>query len=159
MEPTFAILPRCVPGQAEEGREEDNRGGHSSISEPHLISAKPLPRLSVGDPGAACLPPTLPPSVPPSSSSSFPSSGCRGGLRRRTAEASKCPHKAGAACVRREKKTGLGGTVKPRFCGSGVPLVVVSGQSWSCSPCVRPHGARSRVDSLPWQDRLTWSSR
>lgn len=39
---TFAILPRCVPGQAEEGREENDRGGHRSISEPHLISAMPL---------------------------------------------------------------------------------------------------------------------
>lgn len=39
---TFAILPRCVPGQAKERREENNRSGHSSISEPHLISATPL---------------------------------------------------------------------------------------------------------------------
>lgn len=38
----FAILPRCVPGQAEERREENDRSGHSSISEPHLISAMPL---------------------------------------------------------------------------------------------------------------------
>lgn len=42
VQPTFAILPRCVPGQAEERREENNRSGHSSISEPHLISAMPL---------------------------------------------------------------------------------------------------------------------
>lgn len=41
VQPTFAILPRCVPGQAEERREENNRSGHSSISEPHLISAMP----------------------------------------------------------------------------------------------------------------------
>lgn len=39
---TFTILPRRVPGQAEERREEYNRSGHSSISEPHLISAMPL---------------------------------------------------------------------------------------------------------------------
>lgn len=39
--PTFAILPRSVPGQAEEGREEDDRGGHRSIPEPHLISTVP----------------------------------------------------------------------------------------------------------------------
>lgn len=39
---TFAILPGCVPGQAEEGREENDGSGHSSISEPHLISAAPL---------------------------------------------------------------------------------------------------------------------
>lgn len=38
---TFAILPRCVPRQAEERREDNNRSGHSSISEPHLISAMP----------------------------------------------------------------------------------------------------------------------
>lgn len=53
---TFAILPRCVPGQAEERREENDRSGHSSISEPHLISAAPLlssARLSVGDPATA----------------------------------------------------------------------------------------------------------
>lgn len=40
---TFAILPRSVPGQAEERREENDSGGHRSISEPHLISTMPLP--------------------------------------------------------------------------------------------------------------------
>lgn len=61
VQPTFAILPRCVPGQAEEGREENNRSGHSSISEPHLISAMPLLGWTIGDPGAALasLPPAL----------------------------------------------------------------------------------------------------
>lgn len=39
---TFAVLPCCVPGEAEEGGEENNRSGHSSISEPHLISAMPV---------------------------------------------------------------------------------------------------------------------
>lgn len=36
-------MPRSVPGQAEEGREENDSGGHRSISEPHLISTMPLP--------------------------------------------------------------------------------------------------------------------
>lgn len=52
-EHTFAILPCCVPGQAKEGRKEYDRGGHSSISEPHLISAMPLLGFSVSEPGAA----------------------------------------------------------------------------------------------------------
>lgn len=57
---TFSILPRCVPGQAEERREENNRSGHSSISEPHLISTKPLLGWVSGTPGAAAVA-----SVPP----------------------------------------------------------------------------------------------
>lgn len=38
---TFAILPSRVPGQTEKRREENNRSGNSSMSEPHLISAPP----------------------------------------------------------------------------------------------------------------------
>lgn len=47
---TFAILPSRVPGQTEKRREENNRSGNSSISEPHLISAPPRAAAS-GAPG------------------------------------------------------------------------------------------------------------
>lgn len=70
-QPTFAILPRCVPGQAEKRREEDDRSGHSSISEPHLISAMPLPRLDCRGPGSWRRVASLPRSVRPSVSLSL----------------------------------------------------------------------------------------
>ena len=54
---TFAILPGCVPGQAEKRREKNKRSGNRSISEPHLIAAIDPPSPSTttthGDPGAA----------------------------------------------------------------------------------------------------------
>ena len=50
---TFAILPGCVPGQAEKRREKNNRSGNRSISEPHFISA--IPSTTHGDPGLPCL--------------------------------------------------------------------------------------------------------
>lgn len=60
---TFAILPRCIPGETKERREEDKCSGHSSISEPHLISAMPLLGWVSGTPELP-LPPSLPPSLP-----------------------------------------------------------------------------------------------
>ena len=62
---TFAILPGCVPRQAEKRREENDRSGNRSMSEPHLISA--ILATTRGDPGAAVL-------------LSLPS-GCRAGRR------------------------------------------------------------------------------
>lgn len=55
---TFAILPRCIPRETKERREEDKCSGHSSISEPHLISAMPLLGFVSGTPELP-LPPSL----------------------------------------------------------------------------------------------------
>lgn len=79
---TFAILPRCVPGQAEEGREENDRGGHRSISEPHLISTMPLPSAGCRGSSGSC----------PYLARSLPSRCCRccwGGCWRRHTWASE----------------------------------------------------------------------
>lgn len=155
---TFAILPRCVPGQAEERREENNRSGHSSISEPHLISAMPLLGWVSGTPE---LP--LPPSLRSSLCLQGVETGVGAGIRRRQTVRNRREKKK-----EKEKKCAVvTRSVWTRTCALGgecsnVPSVSVrlslslvrrAGTGSSCTVL-----RRSVTSQLPSRARqLTWS--
>ena len=151
VQPTFAILPRCVPGQAEERREENNRSGHSSISEPHLISAMPLLGWVSGTPE---LP--LPPSLRSSLCLQGVETGVGAGIRRRQKvrnrrikeEKPRCRY---PECVYADLWAGRG--VLECTLSLGASFLVV-GRRAELAPPVPSYSDQSRVNCLPGRDSL-----
>lgn len=146
---TFAILPRCVPGQAEERREENNRSGHSSISEPHLISAMPLLGWVSGTPE---LP--LPPSLRSSLCLQGVETGVGAGIRRRQTVRNRREKKkrkkmrcSYPECVNADLCAGRG--VLECTLSLGASFVVVGSEGWNWLLLYRPTAISHESTAFP----------